>query len=106
MRQTHPEPLTHDLAGSRSAEKLAAPSRTRTGTARGRRRFSKADLTMGIACAQRLHLSQIFRVLTKETDTPRHENTRQVATARQRHHHSREPLITGRDAHDSLRRWK
>ena len=68
-------------------------ARRRRGTAR--RRHLQRHLPVGKARAGRLHLAGILAVLRLQRDAAGHQDARQIARARQRHHHRRQALVAG-----------
>ena len=107
VAQRHAKCLAHDLRGRGRAEKLAAAAGRCAGVAPDISRMLQRDVAVRESRADRLHARGVFPLDRQQGDAPRHQDARQIAVCRKRHHHRGQTLVARGDAeHAAPRRQR
>ena len=102
MRQSQPQRLAHHLRRCRGAQELASAARRSAGAATNFGRILQRDLILSKARADGLHLSRILARLRQQGYASGNKNGGLLSRRGQRHHHGRQPLVAGGNAHHAL----
>ena len=101
VRQRESERFADDLRRGGGSKELAAAAGRTARAASQIGRFLEREQPMRIACADRLHRTEIFAVGRRQGDSAGDEGDGQVPHSGQRHHHRGKTLVARRDAEDS-----
>ena len=99
MSNGQPQGFADDLAGGGGAEELATAAGTGAGAAAEIGCFLQGDLAVGVAHAQCLDLAGVFAGFGGQGDAAGDEHAGEIAHRGQCHHHGRQALVAGGDAH-------
>ena len=94
----------HHLRGSGCAEKLAAATRRTAGATTKAGRVFKAQLVVGIARANGLHLAEVFTFGRRQGRAARHEHAGQIVHGCQSHHGCGQALVAAGNADNRVHR--